>query len=37
MTTFRRRLFLAALILALLVLGGAGALVGAGRRIRPVT
>jgi hypothetical protein len=30
MTTLRRRLFLAALVLA-----GAGALVGAGRRLRP--
>ena len=37
MRTLRRRLFLAALILALLVLAGAGVLVGAGRRLRPVT
>jgi hypothetical protein len=35
MTTLRRRVFLAALVLALLVLAGAGALVGAGRRLRP--
>ena len=35
MTTVRRRLFLAALVLALLLLAGAGALVGAGRRLRP--
>ena len=31
----KRRLFFAALVLALLVLAGAGALVGAGRRLRP--
>jgi hypothetical protein len=35
MTALRRRVFLAALVLALLVLAGAGALVGAGRRLRP--
>ena len=30
----KRRLFIAALVLALLVLAGAGALMGAGRRLR---
>ena len=35
MTTLRRRVFLTALVLALLVLAGAGALIGAGRRLRP--
>jgi hypothetical protein len=37
MRALRRRLFLAALVLALLVLAGAGALVGTGRRLRPAT
>ena len=37
MKTFRRRLFLAALVLALLVLAGVGALLSAGRRLRPAT
>ena len=31
----KRRLFIAALVLALLVLAGLGALMGAGRRLRP--
>jgi hypothetical protein len=31
----KKRLFLAALLLALLVLAGLGALMGAGRRLRP--
>jgi predicted small secreted protein len=31
----KRRLLFALLVLALLVLAGAGALVGAGRRLRP--
>jgi predicted small secreted protein len=31
----KRRLFIAALVLALLVLAAAGALMGAGRRLRP--
>jgi hypothetical protein len=34
MRTFRRMLFLAALVAALLVLAAAGALVDAGRRLR---
>jgi hypothetical protein len=37
MRTLRRRLFIAALVLALLVLAGAGALLSAGRRLRPAT
>ena len=36
MRTLKRWLFLALLVLALLVLAVAGALVGAGRRLRPV-
>ena len=35
MRTLKQRLFVAALVLALLILAGAGALVGAGRRLRP--
>jgi predicted small secreted protein len=31
----KRRLYIAALVLALLVLAGLGALMGAGRRLRP--
>jgi hypothetical protein len=31
----KKRLYLAALVLALLVLAGLGALMGAGRRLRP--
>jgi|GEM_PF-6900099 hypothetical protein len=31
----KKRLFFAALVLALLVLAGIGALMGAGRRLRP--
>jgi hypothetical protein len=31
----KKRLYLAALVLALLVLAGVGALMGAGRRLRP--
>ena len=31
----KKRLFLAALVLVLLVLAGVGALMGAGRRLRP--
>ena len=31
----KKRLYLSALVLALLVLAGVGALIGAGRRLRP--
>lgn len=37
MRSLRRRLLFALLVLALLVLAGAGALLGVGRRTRPVT
>jgi hypothetical protein len=37
MRSLRRRLFLAALVLALLFRAGAGALAGTGRRLRPAT
>jgi hypothetical protein len=37
MRTLRGRLFLGALVFALLVLAAAGLLIGAGRRLRPAT